>query len=242
MVNALLLSNSTMPGTSFFTWPRPWVKKFLRNTKELIFIPYAAVTFSYDEYEAKVKEVFQALGYSVTSIHRTTNKRQALAQAEGIIVGGGNTFALLSRLYTEDLIASIRNRVFTGIPYIGWSAGANLACPTIMTTNDMPIIQPASFMALNLIPFQINPHYHELKFESQGGETRRERLEEFLVMNSSVSVVGLPEGMLLHRMGDTLHLEGNGIAKLYQAGKPVMELHPGADLSALLYAEKRVAS
>lgn len=235
MINALLLSNSTLPGTPFFTWPRALVKTFLKEEKRnLLFIPFAAVTFSLDEYEDKVKTVFQLMGYELESIHRHKDKIRAIEQAQGIVVGGGNTFALLSRIYSEQLLQSIRSRIFSGTPYIGWSAGANLACPTIMTTNDMPVIQPPSFEGLDLVPFQINPHYHELKFENQGGETRRERLEEFLIMNPSKKIVGLPEGMLLQRNGDELMLKGTGVAKLYQSGLPIKDLHPDQNLSFLL--------
>lgn len=224
-----------MPGTPFFTWPRPWVKEFLKtDVKKLLFIPFAAVTFSFDEYEEKVKEVFETLGYDVQSIHRQKDKAQAVAQAEAIITGGGNTFALLARMYELDLLEVVRKKIRAGAPYIGWSAGANLACPTIMTTNDMPVIKPPTFEALDLVPFQINPHYHELKFEGQGGETRKERLDEFLVMNPSKKIIGLPEGMLLQRNGDNLVLHGTGVAKLYQHGLPVEDLQAGRNLSFLL--------
>jgi dipeptidase E len=234
-IKALLLSNSTIPGTPFFTWPRPFVSEFLgAGDKRLIFIPFAAVTFTFREYEEKVKEVFGEMGYSITSIHSIRDKKLAIEQADGIVAGGGNTFALLSRLYEENLVEVISKQVRVGTPYIGWSAGANLACPTIMTTNDMPVVQPSSFNALNLVPFQINPHYHELKFEGQGGETRKDRLEEFLVINPERKVIGLPEGMLLHRDGGNLTLKGNGIAKLYVSGKPVEDIVPDNDLSYLL--------
>jgi dipeptidase E len=235
MPNVLMLSNSTLPGTPFFTWPQPWVKEFLKNsTGEILFIPFAAVTLSFDDYAQKVKEVFDIMGFEVQSIHSVKDRLRAVERAKVIMVGGGNTFALLSRMYADDLIRAVRDKVLAGTPYIGWSAGANLACPTIMTTNDMPVVQPPSFEALNLVPFQLNPHYHELKFENQGGETRKERLEEFLVMNPDRKIIGLPEGMLLQRKGDQLVIKGNGIAKLYCTGEAVKDLHPGEDLSFLL--------
>lgn len=224
-----------MPGTAFFSWPRPFVKDFLGNkTKNLVFLPYAAVTFPMDEYEEMVRKVFNEMNYSIFSLHRVSNKWKAMEEAEGIVVGGGNTFALLKQVYREGLLELIQEKVESGTPYIGWSAGANLACPTIRTTNDMPIVQPPSFDALNLVPFQINPHYHELKFENQGGETRKERLNEFLVMNPEVTVVGLPEGMLLQRDEEKLILAGDGTAKLYQAGKSAVEIASGTDVSNLL--------
>jgi dipeptidase E len=235
MFRLLLLSNSTMPGTPFFTWPRPHVEAFLgRDVSEVVFIPFAAVTISYDTYHRSVSSAFESMGYKVTTVHASGDKKGLIRNAPAIVVGGGNTFALLSRMYAEDLLDAVRDQVAAGIPYIGWSAGSNLACPTLMTTNDMPVVMPPSFDALKLIPFQINPHYHELKFENQGGETRKERLEEFLLLNPDKRVVGLPEGMFLRREDSKLTIDGNGTAKLYEAGKPVIELRAGADISFLL--------
>ncbi len=235
MSRLLLLSNSTMPGTPFFSWPRPFVQEFLGDkSRNLVFIPYAAVTFPMDEYEDVVRKVFNEMNYSIFSIHRVSNKWKAIEDAEGIVVGGGNSFALLSRMYADGLPELVQEKIETGTPYIGWSAGANLACPTIKTTNDMPIVFPPSLDALNLVPFQINPHYHELKFENQGGETRKERLAEFLMMNPDLKVLGLPEGMLLQREGESLIAKGNGIARLYQSGKASTEIAAGSDLSHLL--------
>jgi dipeptidase E len=235
MAKLLLLSNSTMPGTAFFTWPRPYVKDFLgEKPRNLVFIPFAAVAFPFDEYEENVRKVFNEMNYSIFSLHSITDKKKALEDADGIVVGGGNTFALLKQVYQDGLIPMIRGKVASGTPYIGWSAGANLACPTIMTTNDMPIVQPPSFDALNLVPFQINPHYHELKFENQGGETRKERLNEFLILNPERRVIGLPEGMLVQRDNDSLFLKGEGTAKVYQAEKAAVELRADTDISNLL--------
>ena len=235
MSKLLLLSNSTMPGTPFFTWPKPYVARFLSQIQgNGLFIPFAAVTFPFDEYAAIVTSAFADMGIKMSSIHMADDMQKAVEEASFIAVGGGNSFALLSRMYEKRLIETVRNKVLAGTPYLGWSAGANLACPTIMTTNDMPVVQPPSLKALNLVPFQINPHYHELKFEGQGGETRRERLEEFMVMNPEKRVMGLPEGMLLHREVNKLTLEGKGVAKLYEAFTPIQSLEAGKDLSFLL--------
>lgn len=231
MIKALLLSNSTLPGTEFFTWPRPYVKEFLGDMAQPIaFVPYAAVTFSFDEYEEKVVEAFADMGYKVKSIHRETDPVGMIKSAGAVLVGGGNSFALLNRVYEKNLLDPIRDRILNGTPYIGWSAGANLGCPTIMTTNDMPIVQPPSLNALNLVPFQINPHYHELKFEGQGGETRKERLEEFVAMNPDKKVIGLPEGMFVKRLGDSIVIGGKGTAKFYQHGVEVSELLSGSEI------------
>jgi dipeptidase E len=235
MSNVLMLSNSTMPGSEFFTWPQTFVKKFLKgNGKNLRFIPYAAVTLSFDEYEEKVITVFKDLGFNIESIHHQTDKIKAVIDCDGIVIGGGNTFALINRVYENDLLEVIRKKVLSGTPFIGWSAGANLACPTIMTTNDMPIVQPKSFTALNLVPFQINPHYHELKFEGQGGETRKERLEEFVTMNPDKTVLGLPEGTGILKESERLTLIGQGTAKLYQSQQPITDVPSGSDVSFLL--------
>ena len=137
-------------------------------------------------------------------------------------------------MYEWDLMGVVRAKVVGNMPYIGWSAGANLACPTLKTTNDMPVVMPPSFEALNLVPFQINPHYHELKFENQGGETRKERLQEFLLLNPAAKVIGLPEGMFIRRDGDKMKVGGDGTAKLYAAGDAVADLRPDTDISFLI--------
>lgn len=231
VTNALLLSNSTMPGTDFFSWPRPFVQSFLgRLDGPIAFIPYAAVTLTFDQYETKVKGVFRDMGYEVKGVHHAKDQVEYVKRAAAILVGGGNSFALLHRVYEHKLLEVIREQVGKGVPYIGWSAGANLGCPTIMTTNDMPVVQPPSFNALNLIPYQINPHYHEFRVEGQGGETRRERLEEFVEMNPGRKVIGLPEGMFIQRIGKVITLGGTGVAKLYLKGSPIQDLVPGAML------------
>jgi dipeptidase E len=186
-----------------------------------------------DEYTKITQEVFSSIGFDLQSIHQVKNKIESIQQADFIVVGGGNTFVLLHRLYESGLLQHIQHKVQQQTPYIGWSAGANLACPTIMTTNDMPIVQPQSLQALNFIPFQINPHYHELSVSGQGGETRVERLQEFIAFNPDKKVLGLPEGMLLERNNDKLMLMGNGEAKLYQYQNNVESIQQG-DISFLM--------
>lgn len=224
-----------MPGTSFFTWPKPHVKAFLGSKiEEIVFIPFAAVTLSFDAYEDAVSRAFDAMGYKVRSVHRVQDRKELVKHAQAVVVGGGNTFVLLNRMYEADLLTAVRSRIEEGIPYVGWSAGANLACPTIMTTNDMPVVMPPSFDALNIVPFQLNPHYHELKFQNQGGETRKERLEEFLLFNPARRVIGLPEGMFILRDGKKMKICGDGTAKLYAAGKSITDLRPETDIGYLL--------
>lgn len=230
----LLLSNSTMPGTPFFTWPKSYVTSFLGgNVSEVLFIPWAGVTISFDNYFGFVREAFATLGLHARSLHQEKDAVAAVENASCFVVGGGNTFALLTRICEAGVLDRLAARVREGAPYIGWSAGANIACPTIMTTNDMPVVQPPSLNALNLIPIQLNPHYHELKFANQGGETRAERLNEFLILNPSRQALGLPEGMLLERNGAKLYLRGQGIARLFVSGHPIKDVVPG-DVSFLL--------
>ncbi len=228
-MHLLLLSNSTMPGAEYLSWPGQYIADFLQVNKEALFVPYAAVTFGYNEYTTMVQQAFLPLGIKITGLHMVVDKHAALKNAGAIIVGGGNTFALLSRLQEEDLLAAIRQKVLTGTPYIGWSAGANLACPTIKTTNDMPITEPAAFEALNLIAFQINPHYTSQTIAGHGGESRQQRLREFLAMNPEMPVIGLPEGMLLQRTDKRWLLLGNGSepAVWLQAGKEPCALTSG---------------
>lgn len=235
MPRLLLLSNSTLSGAPFLAWPEVFIREALADEKgDMLFIPFAAVTFSYTEYTDAVKRTFAQWGYTIRGIQEFDDYHRALQEAAAIVVGGGNTFALLNQLYHHDLVGLIRERVRWGLPYIGWSAGANVACPTIMTTNDMPIVMPLSFEALDLVPFQINPHFTDQQLPGHGGESRRQRLHEFLVMNPGRPVIGLPEGMLIDVLENRIALKGEGTAFLFQSDVAPVPLAPGADLSYLL--------
>lgn len=225
-----------MPGETYFQWALQYLKQFLADSKGYVaFIPYAAVGFSYAEYEQKLAQAWAGLNLQVKSVHHAPDKRSLIENASAIAVGGGNSFALLNKLYEEDLMGVIRSNVAAGKPYIGWSAGSNMACPTLKTTNDMPIVQPPSFEALNLIHFQINPHYTEQRIPNHGGESRVERIKEFLAINQSVKVLGLPEGMLLRKTGNKLMLEGNGEAVVFNYGADPTKIKSSTDLSKLLH-------
>ncbi|TFG51549.1 MAG: dipeptidase PepE, partial [Gemmatimonadales bacterium] len=172
MTHLLLLSNSRSPGREYLEHARDDLRRFLGpSPRRLAFVPYAAVTFSWNEYAERVRAAFAPLGHVVESVHED-EPTDVLRHADGIVMGGGNTFRLLEQLERAELLPRIRARVREGLPYIGWSAGANLACPTIRTTNDMPIVEPRSFAALGLVPFQINPHYTNASLPDHGGETR----------------------------------------------------------------------
>jgi dipeptidase E len=229
----LLISNSTMPGEPFFTWPRAHVQAFLEGRNRIAFVPYAAVEAQYDSYADKVAEVFSAMNKELVSTHREADPAKALNSVDAIAVGGGNTFLLIRALYRLNLIRAIGEKVRGGMPYVGWSAGGNVACPTVMTTNDMPIVEPPSMRALGLVPFQINPHYTEATIPGHGGESRDQRIAEFLTVHPNMPVVGLREGSLLHVNGGSMRLEGNGM-KLFRHGRDAKEIAGGTDMPVSL--------
>ena len=217
----LLISNSTNAGEDYLDHPKHQIKSFLGDSKvKALFIPYAGVTFSYNAYEAKVKERFNEIGHDVVSIHRFKNPIQAVKEAEAIVVGGGNTFELVNQIYINKLIEPIRERILNDkIPFIGWSAGSNVACPTIRTTNDMPIVEPESFDVFNFVPFQINPHYLDKKPEGHGGETREDRITEYLYLNKNIYVAGLREGTMFWLENNTIKLIGERPCRVFKYDK-----------------------
>lgn len=231
----LLISNSTMAGESYLKYPINEIRKFLGEKQvQIIFIPYAAVTFRYDEYVDKVNERFASIGQQVLGIHTFENKIDAIANAEAIIIGGGNTWHLSRKMREYGLFEAIRKKIESGTPYIGWSAGSNVACPTIKTTNDMPIVDPLGMEALNLVPFQINPHYIDANPHGHAGETREQRIEEFLEVNPNTNVIGLREGTMLFIDNDFMKLIGNSTARIFKKGQKPLELGQEDSFSHLL--------
>lgn len=220
----LLFSNSTMPGEPYLAWTRPWLDPFLKSAERIVFIPYAAVDITYDEYTARVN---QGLGTErVVGIHTIADKPAAIAKADCIIVGGGNTFSLLCRCQDEKLLDPLRVAVSAGTKYVGWSAGANLACPTIKTTNDMPIEAPKGLDALGLVPFQINPHFIGGTVQGHAGESRVQRIKEFLIRNPELPVLGMPEGSLLSVEGEEITLAG-GESSWFKYGHEAQKVSRG---------------
>ncbi len=197
MSRLLLLSNSTNHGEPYLEHAKNEIAVFLDNIKEVLFIPFAGVTITYDEYEQKVQSALSDKGIIVKSIHHFENYEKAVQEAKAIVIGGGNTFRLLSLLQQHNLMRLIKKTVKGGTPFIGWSAGANIAGLTIKTTNDMPIDEPKSFKALELVPIQINPHFTSEILPNHNGETRLQRLQEFAQLNPNVLVIGLPENTWL---------------------------------------------
>lgn len=231
----LLISNSTMAGEVYLAYPKQAIAELLGDHPvNVLFIPYAAVTFSFDAYEKKVGERFNEIGHTITGIHHFSDPVKAVKEAEAIVVGGGNTWQLVRTMHDHQLMAEIRNRVTAGIPYIGWSAGANVACPTLRTTNDMPVIEPGSFQTLGLIPFQINPHYLDTNPEGHAGETRQQRIEEFIEVNPAIYVAGLREGCMFRLRNDRLELIGSKPVRIFRKGQDPMELRAGDDMDFLM--------
>lgn len=236
MKKILLLSNSTIQGENYLEWAKSYISDFLseKNVNRVLFIPYAGVKYNWDDYEAKVAEVFKSFGKDLYSIHHFKDAEEAIMKAECIAIGGGNTFKLLYTLQLNSLMHIIHKKVGKGIPYIGWSAGANVACPSIKTTNDMPVVEPESFHSLDLIPFQINPHYINDSQNGHSGETRDQRIGEFLKLNLETYVAGLREGTLLQVEGEKLFLKGNGSMRLFRYNSEPREISPGENIDFLL--------
>ncbi|MFO7873297.1 MAG: dipeptidase PepE [Bacteroidales bacterium] len=230
----LLISNSTNYGEKYLEYTKPNIKKFLGEAvKEVLFVPYAGVVMTYDEYTQKVAAVFNELGYDVRSVHQYDDPVEAVNKAEAIVVGGGNTFHLVHKLHETGLMTAIREKAENGTPYIGWSAGSNVACPTLKTTNDMPIVEPESFDAMGLIPFQINPHYTDAIIPNHNGESREDRIREFLVANPNMMVVGLKEGAMLQIKDQDIKYIGSKTIKVFKKDKPTLEYDKNAALDFL---------
>jgi dipeptidase E len=231
----LLISNSISYGATFLEHAIEAIKDFLgQDVQTVLFFPFAGVRFTYDDYVKRVRTRFADIGYGLESVHSSANAPEAVRRAQALVVGGGNTFHLLRELYARELLEPMRERVLAGTPFIGWSAGANIACPTIKTTNDMPIVEPPSFRALHVVPFQINPHYTEATLPQHSGETRPERLAEFVAANPNVYVVGLREGSMLRIEGATVTLRGPHRVTVFCTGKTATDYTPMDSLQFLV--------
>lgn len=233
--NLLLISNSSLHGSGYLDHCADEIKKILNYRKKVLFIPYARPSgMTHEEYTKIACDRFKKMGFELKGIHEYNDPKQAVEQAEAVFIGGGNTFVLLRQLYESGIIDIIRKRVEEGMPYIGTSAGSNVACKSIMTTNDMPIAYPPSFKALELIPFNINPHYLDPDPNSKHmGETRETRIKEFHFFNKDY-VVGLREGAMLHVKDDSITLKGGTGARVFKNNKEPVEIKPGEKLDFLL--------
>ena len=228
----LLVSSSTIHGRGYLDHVADALSGFLSGVKTVTFVPYALA--DRDAYAAKVRERLAELGKEVVSAHQAPDPRAAVRGAEAVFVGGGNTFRLLKWLQDEGLLRPIRDRAAEGMPYVGSSAGTNVACPSIRTTNDMPIVPTANFLALGLVPYQINPHYLDPDLAStHKGETREERLLQYLE-ESPVPVVGLREPAWIRVENGVSRLEGERGARVFRRGAAPFEIGAGAELESIL--------
>lgn len=227
----LLISNSTLYGSGYLDHAESEIQDFLASVKEVLFVPYAL--YDRDAYAAMVRERFEKMGYGLQSIHTTADAKRAVHDAEAIFIGGGNTFRLLNALYDADVLQAIQKCVAAGMPYIGSSAGSNVAGPTIKTTKDMPIVQPPSFNALGLVPFQISPHFLDPDPNSTHmGETQEERILQFLEENDT-PVAGLREGAMVKAENGSHILKGSSGARIFRKGQQPVETKPGEKLDHL---------
>ncbi len=237
--NLLIASTSTVYGTPYLEYLREVIINFFLGSKEIIFIPFArpgGATLS--EYTNVAKSFFQRYDMRLVGIHESNDMNKALSKARGIFTGGGNTFLLLKTLYDHNLLEVIKNKINEGVPYLGTSAGSNILGENIKTTNDMPIVYPPSFDAIQAVPFNINPHYTDPNPESKHmGENRETRIKEFLKFNDT-AVVGLREGSYLHVVDNKISLGGPHKAKIFQPESKPLELAANDDLSFLLNESK----
>jgi len=232
-MRVLLISSSNVHGTGYLDHAEPEIRDFLGATRRVLFFPWALRDL--DGYAAKVRERLGRMDFDVDSAHEAPDPVRAVEDADAVFVGGGNTFRLLKKMYELDLLVPMRRRVWEGMPYIGSSAGSNVAGETIRSTNDMPVVEPPSLSALGLVPFCLNPHYLDPDPAStHKGETREERIAQFHEENEQ-PVVGLREGSILRVEGRTASLRGIARMRLFRRGQPPEEFEPGARLDFLLW-------
>lgn len=228
----LLISNSTVHGRDYLDHVEQDIQTFLGSARTVLFFPFAL--YDRDSYAAKAKARFAAMGYSLASVHTADDPQKAVEKADAFFIGGGNTFRLLKALQDSGFIEPIRRKVNSGTPYLGSSAGSNVAGPTIKTTKDMPIVQPRSFDSLGLVPFQISPHFLDPDPSSTHmGETQEERILQFLEENET-PVVGMREGAWLLVEDRSVTLKGTTGARIFRRGQSPVEVRPGSQISELV--------
>ena len=232
MKNLVLASTSTVHGSGFLEYLLKTLENHFKNTNEILFIPYARPNgISYTEYTKKASEAFSKIGKKLIGLHQFNDKKQAVEQAKGIFVGGGNTFVLVHQLYSENIVDVLKKTLESGTPYLGTSAGTNICGNSIGTTNDMPIVYPTTFNVLNVVPFNINPHYLDPDPMSKHmGETRETRINEYHQFNST-PVIGLREGSFLYVKGDDISLHGNYSARIFEQNKMPYEIETGLKIN-----------
>ena len=234
MKNIIIASTSTLHNGDYLSYLLPEIEVLYKDCSEIIFIPYARPSgISHDDYTQKVARVFSEISIAVRGIHEFENPIEALAKAQGIFTGGGNTFLLVRQLYENNIIDTLKQVVLNGTPYLGTSAGSNICGVSMQTTNDMPIIYPPSFTTLGWVPFNINPHYLDpIEGSTHMGETRETRIREFHYLNSE-PVIGLREGSWLAVNGNSIILKGPLTARIFKQNELPYEVAPGTELNNL---------
>ena len=225
MKNLIVASTSTIHGGTYLSYLFPEIAQLFSETEEVLFIPYARPSgISHNKYTEIAQEAFSKIGKKVIGIHSIENPVEAINNAKGIFIGGGNTFVLVSQLYKKNILEELREAIFNGLPYLGTSAGSNICGTTMNTTNDMPIVYLPSFKTLGVIPFNINPHYLEPNPTSKHmGETRETRINEFHTQ-STIPVIGIREGSWLQVKGNTILLKGSHTARVFEQNKAPYEI------------------
>lgn len=226
MKNVVLASTSTLPGQAYLEYMLPVIKDLFSGIKEVVFIPYARPGgISHDDYTARVVTAFATIGLKVRGLHTFDHPADAIQHAEAFFTGGGNTFLLVQQLHALNLMDLLRTAVENGKPYFGSSAGSNIGGVNMQTTNDMPIVLPASFQTMGLVPFNLNPHYMD-PVPGVVGESRETRIREFHVQQP-LPVIGLREGSWIRVRGEQVILEGSEDAKIFEPGKASWEMKTG---------------
>lgn len=231
MKNILLASTSTLFGGQYLEYIKEEIKELFAGVDEIIFIPFARPSgLTHDAYTDKAKSYFEGIGIQVKGLHTFEDPMKAIKEAKGYFTGGGNTFLLIKELHERNILPVLREEVKRGKPYLGASAGTNIAGLNVRTTNDMPIVHPPSLDAMGLLPFNINPHYLDPNPDlKHNGETRETRLLEFLTQNDT-PVVGLREGGWIRVKGDTVILKGQHTARIFEKNKTPYEVETNTEL------------
>ena len=234
MKSIIIASTSTIHGSGYLEYLLDELSLHFKNANEILFVPYARPGgISHNDYTEIASKAFKKIGKTLVGLHEFENTKDAIHNAEGIFVGGGNTFVLVSQLYKNDVLSDLKNAVSDGTPYLGTSAGSNICGLTMQTTNDMPIVYPPSFKTLGLVPFNINPHYLDpISGSTHMGETRETRIKEFHAYNTQ-PVIGLREGSWIEVKGDKLTLKGTLDARVFKYGKISYEIKTDTDLGFL---------
>lgn len=234
MINTILASTSTLHGQDYLEYLLPQISDLFRERTEIIFIPYARPGgISHDDYTDRVRSALRSLSFKIRGLHEFDDPVKAIRESKAIFTGGGNTFLLVEKLYRHNVMSFLKEQIKNGVPYLGTSAGTNIAGLTMQTSNDMPIIYPPTFQTLGIVPFNINPHYLDPDPHStHKGETRETRIAEFHTLYSQ-PVIGLREGSWIEIKADKISLKGKLSARIFEKDKLPYELEPDSDLTDL---------